>query len=122
MKATRNRKPKYANHVIKELFSLDSACFLLKDNGNYVFQISDRYSPIAEGENPQAVISIINNAKRGIQLRLAVRGSFHFEVPCYYVKHPTSWLEWAWILFPLEEISRLHNFLVENARFWRLNS
>lgn len=124
MKTTRNRKPKYANHVIKELFSLDSACFLLKNDGNYVFQISDRYSPIAEGENPEAIVSIIFNTKRGYQLRIAVRGKFHLETPSYYTKHPNSWLEWGWIIFPQTEISRLRRFLArfidENTQLWEL--
>ena len=124
MKTTRNRKPKYANHVIKELFSLDSACFLLKNDGNYVFQISDRYSPIAEGENPEAIVSIIFNTKRGYQLRIAVRGKFHLETPSYYTKHPNSWLEWGWIIFPQTEISRLRRFLARfidgNTQLWEL--
>ena len=124
MKATRIRKPKYANHVIKELFSLDSACFLLKNDGNYVFQISDRYSPIAQGEIPEAIVSIIFNAKRGYQLRIAVRGKFHLETPSYYTKRPNSWLEWGWIIFPQTEISRLRRFLArfidENTQLWEL--
>ncbi|MEM3591764.1 MAG: hypothetical protein QW702_06665 [Candidatus Bathyarchaeia archaeon] len=110
------RKPKYVNHIVSDVFDLDSVAFLAKDPSliDPLYIISDRSSPFAEGEKPEAKISIISWREGAYQLRIAVRGSYHVEKPSYYVIDPSKWFEWGWIIFPQHEISRLRQFL---ARF-----
>jgi len=110
------RKPKYVNHIVSDVFDLDSVAFLAKDPSliDPLYIISDRFSPFAEGEKPEAKISIISWREGAYQLRIAVRGSYHVEKPSYYVIDPSKWFEWGWIIFPQHEISRLRQFL---ARF-----
>jgi len=122
------RKPKYVNHVIKPIIvRLDSAAFLFKDPSNMVepvYIISDRYSHVVKGENPQALISIILEGDRPHQLRMAIRGDFHLEKPSYYVKDPRDWVEWGWLIFSQPEIARLRQYLTlfidSNTDLWEL--
>ena len=122
------RRPKYVNHVLREVFHLDSAAFLYRgDISNPikpVYVISDRYSPFVKGEKPEALVSIILEGNRPYQLRIAVRGDFHLESPSYYVVDPHDWVEWIWIIFPQPEISRLRRFLAQfidgNTYLWEL--
>lgn len=106
------RKPKYVNHVISDIFDLDSVAFLAKDPLliDPLYVISDRSSPFAEEEKPEAKVSIIP-WRGSYQLRIAIRGSCHIERPSYYVIDPSDWFEWGWIIFPQYEISRLRQFL-----------
>ncbi|MEM3526127.1 MAG: hypothetical protein QXV37_01825 [Candidatus Jordarchaeaceae archaeon] len=119
------RKPKYANHITSDIFDLDSVAFLVKDPSliDPLYIISDRSSPFAEGEKPEAKISIIS-WKGAYQLRIAIRGDFHVEKPSYYVIDPSYWLEWGWIILPQYEIARLRQFLArfidEKTGLWEL--
>ena len=112
-----DRRPKYVNHIIFEIFHLDSVAFLVRDPSlliDPIYIISDRFSPFAREEKPEAKISIISWREGDYQLRIAVRGSYHVEKPSYYVIDPSKWFEWGWIIFPQHEISRFRQFL---ARF-----
>ncbi|MEM2561838.1 MAG: hypothetical protein QXT06_05870 [Candidatus Bathyarchaeia archaeon] len=122
------KKPKYANHVIRDIFRLDSAAFLFKGDSLHpvdpVYVISDRFSPFVKGEKPEARVSIILEENRPYQLRIAIKGDFHVEKPSYYVIDPSDWFEWGWIIFPQYEISRLRQFLArfidEKTGLWEL--
>ena len=122
------RKPKYVNHLIREVFRLDSVAFLFKGGlpnvSDPLYIISDRFSPFAKGENPIAKVSIIPWKEETYQLRIAIKGNYHVEKLSYYVKDPKKWVEWAWIIFPQHEISRLRRFLAsfidENTGLWEL--
>ena len=107
------RRPKYVNHVIKPLIvRLDSAAFLFRNGTNDpLYAISDRYSPFGVGEQPEAVISLIKEGNRDLQLRLAVRGRYHVERLSYYTKDPRLWAEWGWLIFSQPEIARIRQYL-----------
>ena len=107
------KSPKYVRHLIHETLHLDSAAFLYRNGFEEpLYCISDRYSPFVEGEDPQAVISLIKEGNRDYQIRLAVQGAYHVEKPSYYVKDPVEWCEWLWICIPRCEFLKLAGFLV----------
>jgi len=118
------KRPKYANHIFSRVFQLDSASFLFRSGDLSYYCISDRYSPFVKGEDPKAKVSIILEGDRPYQLRIAVKGSYHLEKPRYYVKDPKEWVEWIWIIFPQDAISRLRWFLARfvdgNTKLWEL--
>ena len=122
------RRPKYVNHVIREVFQLDSAAYIFRGSKSKpvdpIYVISDRYSHVVSGEKPEALVSIILEGNRPYQLRIAVRGDFHLESPSYYVVDPRDWAEWIWIIFPQPEISRFRRFLTcfidGNTYLWEM--
>ncbi|RLG47224.1 MAG: hypothetical protein DRN90_05300 [Thermoproteota archaeon] len=111
------RSPKYVKHILRETISLDSVAFLYRNGSEEpLYCISDRHSPFVEGEDPQAVISLIREGERDFQLRLAVRGEYHVEKPRYFVRDPNEWKEWLWICIPRSELLKIAGFLVKVFR------
>lgn len=102
-------KPKYANHIFTRIIKLDSASYLNRATKRLYYIISDRYSKRVKGEDPEVVVSLIDNKKRGHQFRLAIRGKIHVEKPTYYVINPMNWREWSWILFGKDKIIELRD-------------
>jgi len=98
------QRPKYVRHLVREVIILDSAAFLTP---RHEYVISDRYSPFADGEEPEAVLSLIMEGDRPYQVRLAVRGRRHVEEPSYYVKPPSTWREWGWIIIPSSQLRKV---------------
>jgi len=110
----RLKTPKYVKHIIKEKLSLDSAAFLYRNGSESpLYCISDRYSPFVQGEDPEAIISLIKEGERDFQLRLAITGSYHVEKPSYYTREPREWHEWCWIYIPRSEFLKIASFLVK---------
>ena len=98
------RLPKYARHIRKIEFSIDSISFF---DGKEM-HISDQINR----EDPRMIISFINYPKeRRVQVRLAFKGKFHREKLSYYVKDPKKWKEKVWITIPVEQLEKIIDFL-----------
>ena len=96
--------PKYARHIRKAEFPIDSISFF---DGKFM-HISDQRN----NEEPHMVVSFINYPKeRRVQLRLAFHGRFHKEKLSYNTKDPKDWKEKVWIIIPIEELDRILQFL-----------
>jgi len=96
--------PKYARHIRKAEFPIDSISFF---DGSFM-HISDQRNK----EDPRMVVSFINYPKeRRVQLRLAFHGRFHKEKLSYNTKDPKDWKEKVWIIIPIEELDRILQFL-----------
>ena len=98
------RVPKYARHIRKAEFPIDSISFF---DGKFM-HISDQRNK----EDPHMVVSFINYPKeRRVQLRLAFHGRFHKEKLSYNTKDPKDWKEKVWITIPIEQLDRILQFL-----------
>ena len=96
--------PKYARHIRKAEFPIDSISFF---DGKFM-HISDQRNK----EDPHMVVSFINYPKeRRVQVRLAFHGRFHKEKLSYNTKDPKDWKEKVWIIIPIEELDRILQFL-----------
>lgn len=99
-------KPKFASHIWtkKTTVKADSIAFVCPNCGCYI--ISD----VSKGENPQLTANWINYPRVGsVQFRLAGLGKLHVERLSYYVKLPSEWKEWLWIILPQSTAKLLSN-------------
>jgi len=111
------KQPRYCNHILKETIIIDSASFLFREGeADPIYCISDRYSPFVKGEEPEARLSLIKEGDRDFQLRIAIVGEYHLEVPRYFVTPPDQWREWLWIIIPKAELLKLLKFISHTRR------
>jgi len=64
------------------------------------------------------IVSFIKYPRQNnrMQVRLAIKGDFHREQLCYYVKDPKTWQERIWIIIPVEIVDELTAFLMRDPR------
>lgn len=104
---------KTVKHLVRKKFDIDSVAYLYKNQEDLKYVISDRFSPVRNGEKPKAEFSLIKEGDRDHQIRIACEGDFHIEKPFYYELNPNEWRTWNWICVHEREIFQLKKFFEE---------